>query len=117
MVKPKFRWMQRKRSEPEYEYETPVWLGDKSNGEFFHYQTPRERKMREEILRRCDDNARKLGMDRREFISSSMGMLTTLSVFNMAAGCGDKNGFMQPGPVQTWMAGQGGGIAPGSAAG
>ena len=115
MGKPKFQWMKRKRSEPEYDYETPVWLGNKSNGEFFHHQTPRERKMREEILRRCDDNARKLGMDRREFISSSMGMLTTLSVFNLAAGCGDKNGFMSPGAVDNFMAGQGGGIAPGSA--
>jgi predicted TIM-barrel fold metal-dependent hydrolase len=114
--KKKFQWItNRKRSEPEHEYETPVWLGDKSNGEFFHYQTVRERKMRDEILRRCDDNARKLGMDRREFISSSMGMLTTLAVFNMAAGCGDKNGHMTPGAVDNFMAGQGGGIAPGTA--
>lgn len=87
--KDKFRWItKRKPSQPEAEYETPIWLGDKSNGEFFHKQTDRERKMREEILRRCDDNARKLGMDRREFIASSMGMMTTLAVFNMASGCG-----------------------------
>lgn len=115
MTKRKFRWItQRKRSEPEVEFETPVWLGNKSNGEFFHFQSERERKMREEILRRSDDNARKLGMDRREFMASSMGMLTTLSVFNMAAGCGDKNGFMSPGVVNNFMAGQGGGIAPGT---
>lgn len=114
MAKQKFRWItKRKRSQPEAEYETPVWLDNKSNGEFFHFQTDRELKMRDEILRRCDDNARKLGMDRREFIASSMGMLTTLSVFNMAAGCGDKNGFMSPGAVNNFMAGQGGGIAPG----
>ena len=60
MGKNRFQWMKRKRSEPEYEYETPVWLGNISNGEFFHFQTERERKMRDEILRRCDDNARKL---------------------------------------------------------
>ncbi len=112
MAKQKFQWMKRKRSEPEYEYETPVWLGNKSNGEFFHHQTDRERKMRAEILRRCDDNARKLGMDRREFISSSMGMLTTLSVFNMASGCGDSNGFMTPRAVDNFMSGQAGGVAP-----
>ncbi|HKP62194.1 MAG TPA: amidohydrolase family protein [Polyangiales bacterium] len=118
MGKKKFQWItKRKRSEPEYDYETPVWLGNKSNGEFFHFQTERERKMRDEILRRCDDNARKLGMDRREFISSSMGMLTTLSVFNLAAGCGDKNGFMQPSVVNNFMAGQGGAIAPAGAGG
>ena len=117
MGKSKFNWMKRKRSEPEYEYETPVWLGDVSNGEFFHFQTPRERKMREEILRRCDDNARKLGMDRREFISSSMGMLTTLSVFNMAAGCGDSKGFMSPDAVNNFMAGGAGGVAPGAPGG
>src|SRR4051812_30124815 len=97
MSKQKFKWItDRKRSAPEHDYETPVWLGDVSNGEFFHRQTVRERKMRDEILRRCDDNARKLGMDRREFIASSMGMLTTLSVFNMASGCGDSKGFMSP---------------------
>jgi predicted TIM-barrel fold metal-dependent hydrolase len=113
MSKRKFRWItDRKRSEPEYEYETPVWLGNKSNGEFFHFQTERERKMRDEILRRCDDNARKLGMDRREFISSSMGMLTTLSVFNMAAGCGDKNGFMSNGVADKFMSEAGRGMAP-----
>ena len=116
MAKQKFRWItKRKRSEPEADYETPVWLGNKSNGEFFHHQTERERKMRDEILRRCDDNARKLGMDRREFMATSMGMLTTLSVFNMAAGCGDKNGFMAPGVVNDFMAGQGGVIPPGAA--
>jgi predicted TIM-barrel fold metal-dependent hydrolase len=116
--KSKYGWIKnRKRSEPEAEYETPVWLGDKSNGEFFHHQTVRERKMRDEILRRCDDNARKLGMDRREFIASSMGMLTTLSVFNMAAGCGDANGHHTMDGLENHMAGQGGGIVPPSVAG
>jgi hypothetical protein len=111
VAKQKFHWIRdRKRSEPDHEYETPVWLGNKSNGEFFHFQTERERKMRDEILRRCDDNARKLGMDRREFISSSMGMLTTLSVFNMASGCGDGKGFMTPQSVDKFMSGQAGGV-------
>lgn len=116
MGKKKFHWINsRKRSEPEHEYETPIWFGNKSNGEFFHHQTDRERKIREEVLRRCDDNARKLGMDRREFISSSMGMMTTLAVMNMAAGCGDKNGFMSSSTVNSWMAGQSGGVTPGVA--
>lgn len=46
------------------------------------------------ILRTCDDKARKLGMDRREFIASAMGMATSLSVLNLASGCGDKNGHL-----------------------
>ena len=117
MRKPKMQWMKRKRSEPEYEYETPVWLGNKSNGEFFHHQTERERKMRDEIFRRCDDNARKLGMDRREFISSSMGVLTTLSVFNFASGCGNSKGFMSNGEVDKFMSSQAGGVAPAMPAG
>lgn len=113
MSKPKYPWIsKRKRSEPEAPYETPVWLGNKSNGEFFHYQTERERKMRDEILRRGDDYARKLGMDRREFMASSMGMLTTLSVFNLASGCGDKNGFMPSQAVAGFMDNQAGGVAP-----
>lgn len=111
MPKRKFHWSSRaKRSEPEQPYETPIWLGNKSNGEFFHYQTERERKMRDEILRRCDDNARKLGMDRREFINSSMGMLTTLAVFNLASGCGDKNGFMSQSAVAGFMDARQGGV-------
>lgn len=113
MSKSNFRWIhKRKRSEQDAPYETPVWLGDKSNGEFFHFQTPRERKMREEILRRCDDNARKLGMDRREFIASSMGMMTTLSVFNMASGCGNSTGHMNVNEVMDWAGTGGNGINP-----
>jgi predicted TIM-barrel fold metal-dependent hydrolase len=114
--KEKYRWIsKRKRSAPEAEYETPIWLGDKSNGEFFHFQTERERKMRDEILRRCDDNARKLGMDRREFIASSMGMMTTLAVFNNASGCGGAGGTMHIDEVEQHFAGSGGAIAPGTA--
>jgi predicted TIM-barrel fold metal-dependent hydrolase len=105
----------RKRSEKEFDYESPVWLGDMSNGEFFHFQTERERKMRAEILRRCDDYSRKIGMDRREFITSSMGMLTALSVFNMASGCGNDKGFMSPGAVNNFMDGQAPGVQPASA--
>ena len=89
----RFPWMRlRKKTDPELPYEPPIMLGNKSNGEFFHEQTPQERRVRTEILRRSDDRARKLGMDRREFIASTMGMATSLSVLNMAAGCGDDNG-------------------------
>jgi len=93
--KHKLNWITgRKKTQPEVPYETPVWLGNLSNGEFFKEQTPRERKIRERILERCDENARKTGMERREFIASTMGMATTLSVLNLAAGCGDDEGML-----------------------
>jgi predicted TIM-barrel fold metal-dependent hydrolase len=88
-----FPWMKiRKKTEPELPYEPPIHLGNKSNGEFFHEQTPLERKMRAEILRRGEENARHLGMERREFMASTMGMATSLAVLNMASGCGDDAG-------------------------
>jgi predicted TIM-barrel fold metal-dependent hydrolase len=95
MAKPKLNWLhKRKKTEPELPYESPLWLGPISNGEFFAPQTERDRRMRAEILRRCDDNARRVGMDRREFIASAMGMATALSVINLASGCGDEAGLM-----------------------
>lgn len=85
MAKPKFPWLRlRKKTDPEPPLEPPIWLGNHSNGEYFHVQTKREAKMRKEILRRADEQARYLGMDRRDFLVSSMGMAVTLSVFNEA---------------------------------
>jgi predicted TIM-barrel fold metal-dependent hydrolase len=123
MGKMKLRWIKRRRKgDPEVPYETPVWLGNLSNGEFYRPQTPKERKIRELILQRCDENARRHGIDRREFIASSMGMATTLSVLNLAAGCGNKDGMMTPGVLDRMMSGAGGtpydgGVAGLSAAG
>ena len=89
MKMPDFPWLRlRKKSEPEWPYEPPIMLGNKSNGEFFHEQTPMEKKIRHRILKECDERARKLGVDRRVFVASSMGMCTSLAVLNMAAGYG-----------------------------
>jgi uncharacterized protein len=93
----------RKKTQPEVPYETPVWLGNLSNGEFFKPQGARERKVREQILQRCDENARKKGMERREFMASTMGMATTLSVLNLAAGCGDEDGMLSRDTVESHM--------------
>src|ERR1043165_9847867 len=82
----------RKKTDPDVPYDTPVALGNKSNGEFFHEQTPRERKLKKLVLETCDEKARYLGMDRREFIASTMGMATTLSVLNVASGCSRSSG-------------------------
>lgn len=128
MARPKLNWLtKRKKTEPELPYESPIWLGPISNGEFFLPQSERDRKMRAEILRRCDDNARRVGMDRREFIASAMGMATAMSVINLASGCGDEKGLMgdntsinhigdrAPGP--TAMGAGGNGAAPATTGG
>jgi predicted TIM-barrel fold metal-dependent hydrolase len=100
----KLKWItQRKKTAPEVPYTPQIWLGNLSNGEFFLPRGDRERKLHELILQRCDENARKTGMDRREFIGSAMGMATTLSVLNLAAGCGDKNGMMDNNTLERMM--------------
>jgi uncharacterized protein len=104
MAKSKFKWLKRRRKgDPEIPYETPVWLGDLSNGEFYRPQSEKHRKMRELILQKCDERARAKGMDRREFMASSMGMATTLSVFNLAAGCANVDGMMPSSAVDKFM--------------
>jgi predicted TIM-barrel fold metal-dependent hydrolase len=89
----KYKWTKYlKRSAPELPYDSPIYLGNWSNGEFFHEQTPHERKLREEILRAGDDRARKLGMERREFMASAMGFVTALSVIEQACSSGNRSG-------------------------
>src|SRR5262245_46399752 len=80
-----------KKSRPEPGIEPPFWLGDHSNGEYYHRQTPRERLIRKLILERADEGARKHGIDRRQFLASSMGMATSLSVINWVAACSSKD--------------------------
>ena len=42
----RFPWVKHlKRSQPELPYDSPVYLGNWSNGEFFHEQTPHERRL------------------------------------------------------------------------
>jgi len=77
----------RKKTDPDLPFEPPLPLGSFSTGEYFHEQTPRERLIRRIILERADANARRLGMDRREFLASAMGMATSLSVLNAVNGC------------------------------
>src|SRR6187551_439205 len=94
MAKTKAPWLKlRKKTDPEWHEAPPVRLGNHSNGEYYHEQTPRERLMRKEIMRRADEKARYIGMDRREFLASSMGMATTMAVINqMGCGSGSSGG-------------------------
>ncbi len=92
----KYPWLKLgKKTDPEVPYESPVWFGNHSNGEYFHPQTPQEARMREEILRRGDEEARRQGMDRRAFLASSMGMAVAMTVIN-EAGCGNSSSNAQP---------------------
>src|SRR5258708_4758950 len=84
-----------KKTDPELPLEPPIWLGNHSNGEYFHAQTPREAMMRAEILRRSETEAKRHGLDRREFLASTMGMAVTLSVIN-ELGCGTSSSGSTP---------------------
>src|SRR5262245_42690381 len=92
-------WLKlRKKTQFELPLEPPILLGSFSNGEFFHEESPRERKIRRLILETADRNARRTGMDRREFLASSAGMATSLAVLNLIEGCGDReHGTANPG--------------------
>jgi uncharacterized protein len=91
-VKP-LQWLKlRSKTAPELPYEPPIWMKARSNGEYFHFQTPYERKLRQFVLETADANARRLGMDRRQFLARAVGMATTLWCINYVAGCGDGNG-------------------------
>jgi predicted TIM-barrel fold metal-dependent hydrolase len=98
----RFPWLKmRRKTDPELPLEPPIFLGNKSNGEFFWEATSRERKMRELILRIADEQAPRHGMERREFLASALGMATSLWVVNLASGCGGggKGGFNVPAPT------------------
>jgi hypothetical protein len=95
----------RKRSEPDLPDEPPIWLGNHSNGEYFHFQTEYERKLRHLILQKADENARKIGVPRRDFLASAMGMATTLWCIDLASGCSSNEVGHNAGPAGTGGAG------------
>lgn len=81
-------WLKmRKKTSPELPDKTPYWFGNLSNGEYFRSATARDRKVERLILQRADENARRVGMDRRDFMASAMGVCTSLFVMNEVAGC------------------------------
>lgn len=74
------------RSKREPEPETPFWFRAWSNGERFYPQRERNRLLRQATLQRSTENARRLHMDRRDFLTSAMGMATALYTMKLA-GC------------------------------
>jgi predicted TIM-barrel fold metal-dependent hydrolase len=113
----RLKWLKRKKTAPELPFEPPIRLGNMSNGEFFHQSTPQEQRIRTEILRQADEKARKLGMDRREFLASSMGMCTSLAVLNMAQACSSGSGGKGPSAGFAYMGGSGGNVSSSGNAG
>src|SRR5882672_4686274 len=82
----RFPWLRlQKKTDPELPLEPPIWFGNHSNGEYFHFATKRDRTIRRMILETADQNARKLNIDRRDFLASAMGMCTSLWVLNQVA--------------------------------
>lgn len=118
MGKRKFPWLKlQRKSQPELPERPPIWLGNRSNGEYYHQQTSQERLIQRVVMERADAQARRLGMDRREFLASSMGMFTTLAVINQVAGCSGSNGDGTTNVPVGGAAGTGAGGAGGPTAG
>ncbi len=97
----RFPWLSnRRKTAPELPLEPPIVLGDKSNGEFYHRQTAAEARLRAAILGDSAQHARRLGVDRREFLASAAGMAASLWAINLASGCGGggSGGYAVPPP-------------------
>jgi predicted TIM-barrel fold metal-dependent hydrolase len=93
-MKNRYPWVKHllKKSDPEPPIDLPIRLDSWSNGEAFFEQTPRQRILKKRILDKCDENARRVGCERREFLVSSMGMATTLLMMNCSSEEGTDDG-------------------------
>ncbi len=87
------KWLsRRKKSDPELPMRTPIpFIHNYSNGEFLYEQTPRDKLIEQAIYKRADEEARRHGTDRRSFLASTMGMMTSLGVINAISGCSGGN--------------------------
>jgi len=84
----KMPWLRQRKGRPELPLKPPIELGALSNGECFRPASPESERVTRLILAKADEGARRLGIDRREFLASSMGMATSLWAINMVNGCG-----------------------------
>jgi hypothetical protein len=65
----------------------PINFGVDSNGEHYHPPTDRDRLIEKVALEKAEENAKRVGMDRRSFLATSAGLATTISAINMVSGC------------------------------
>jgi hypothetical protein len=89
MNRQRFPWVHsRRRSDAELEAKPPIHFGAVSNGEVFRPATHNAARIERLIMEKAEQGARSLGVDRREFLASSMGMATSLWALNLVSGCG-----------------------------
>ena len=101
----RFPWLKmRRKTDVERPLQPPILLGNRSNGEFFVDESPRDRRIRETILQIAGEQAPRHGLDRRDFLASALGMTTSLWVLNLASGCGGSSsgggGYAVPPPSE-----------------
>jgi predicted TIM-barrel fold metal-dependent hydrolase len=83
-----------KKSSPEYPIESPIPFRAGSNGEFEPREpTKRDRVAGELFHRFVGEKAKRIGISRRDFVSSTMGTATALYVINEVYGCTSEAGF------------------------
>jgi hypothetical protein len=76
-----------KKSSPEFPIESPIPFRTGSNGEFEPPPpTKRDRVAEETFHRLSADKAKRLGVSRRDFVSSTMGTASALWVINQVYG-------------------------------
>ncbi|MEM9728089.1 MAG: amidohydrolase family protein [Myxococcota bacterium] len=79
-----------KKSADEPPLESPIPFRTGSNGEVApRPPEKRDRVAEETFLRMVDEKSRRLGLSRRDFVSSTMGSATALCVINQVYGCSD----------------------------
>jgi len=82
-----------KKSSPEFPIESPIPFRAGSNGEFEPpAPTERDRVAEETFHRLSADKAKRLGVSRRDFVSSTMGTASALCVINQVYGCSKSGG-------------------------
>jgi hypothetical protein len=69
-----------------------VYFGPISNGEVFRPATERAAQINKLIMDKAEAGAKRLGMDRREFLASNLGMATSLWAMNVMSGCAGEDG-------------------------
>jgi uncharacterized protein len=90
MSRHRLPWLRRtRRSEPELPVKAPIQLGALSNGEIFRADTAESERAIRLIMEKAEEGARRHGIERREFLASSMGMATSLWAMNAVTGCGN----------------------------
>jgi uncharacterized protein len=79
-----------RKSDPEDALESPIAFRPCSNGEFCPAEeTEEDRRAAAEFRRSVEDNHRRAGLSRREFVESACGMAAALLVMNQVYGCNE----------------------------